>query len=226
MDKVILYHGSIKIIEKPAFGEGKLYNDYGQGFYCTKDIELAKEWASIEGIEGVANKYELNLKDLKILDLSLKKYSILNWIAILLENRIVNLSTPVQKEAKDYIIKNFLPDYKDYDVIIGYRADDSYFLYARSFISNEISLSQLSLAIKLGKLGYQYCLKSKKAFEHIKYIGNIPAENSIYSKKRREREEQAKNDYRKVVNKLDINGIYIRDIIKEGIKDGDQRIRI
>ncbi len=124
MEKVILYHGSIKIIEKPIFGEGKLYNDYGQGFYCTKDIELAKEWAFIEGIEGVANKYELNLKDLKILDLSLKKYSILNWIAILSENRMVNLSTPVQKEAKDYLIRNFLLDYKDYDIIIGYRADD------------------------------------------------------------------------------------------------------
>lgn len=107
MEKVILYHGSSKVIENPVFGEGKIYNDYGRGFYCTKEIELAKERASIEGIEGYANKYELDLSDLKILDLSLEKYSILNWIAILLENRIINLTTLIQKEAKDYIIKKF-----------------------------------------------------------------------------------------------------------------------
>lgn len=226
MEKVILYHGSSKVIENPVFGEGKIYNNYGRGFYCTKEIELAKERASIEGIEGYANKYELDLSDLKILDLSLEKYSILNWIAILLENRIINLTTLIQKEAKDYIIKNFLPDYKNYDVIVGYRADDSYFMFARAFISNEISLSQLSLAMKLGKLGYQYCLKTEKAFNKIKFVDCISINNSIYLKKRRDREEQAKKDYFKVANKLDVDGIYIRDIIKEGIKDGDERLRI
>lgn len=226
MEKVILYHGSSKVIENPVFGEGKIYNDYGRGFYCTKEIELAKERASIEGIEGYANKYELDLSDLKILDLSLEKYSILNWIAILLENRIINLTTLIQKEAKDYIIKNFLPDYKNYDVIVGYRADDSYFMFARAFISNEISLSQLSLAMKLGKLGYQYCLKTEKAFNKIKFVDCISINNSIYLKKRRDREEQAKKDYFKVANKLDVDGIYIRDIIKEGMKDGDKRLRI
>jgi len=226
MEKVILYHGSSKVIENPVFGEGKIYNNYGRGFYCTKEIELAKERASIEGIEGYANKYELDLSDLKILDLSLEKYSILNWIAILLENRIINLTTLIQKEAKDYIIKNFLPDYKNYDVIVGYRADDSYFMFARAFISNEISLSQLSLAMKLGKLGYQYCLKTEKAFNKIKFVDCISINNSIYLKKRRDREEQAKKDYFKVANKLDVDGIYIRDIIKEGMKDGDKRLRI
>ena len=40
-----LYHGSSKIIEKPLFGYGKPYNDYGLGFYCTEHVELAKEWA-------------------------------------------------------------------------------------------------------------------------------------------------------------------------------------
>ena len=42
---LLLYHGSQQIIEAPKFGVGKTYNDYGQGFYCTENIELAKEWA-------------------------------------------------------------------------------------------------------------------------------------------------------------------------------------
>ncbi|MBP3577789.1 MAG: DUF3990 domain-containing protein, partial [Lachnospiraceae bacterium] len=37
-----LYHGSSNIIEKPVFGYGKKYNDYGLGFYCTDSIEMAK----------------------------------------------------------------------------------------------------------------------------------------------------------------------------------------
>ena len=38
-----LYHGSSNIIEKPLFGYGKAYNDYGLGFYCTESLEMAKE---------------------------------------------------------------------------------------------------------------------------------------------------------------------------------------
>ena len=38
-----IYHGSPKVIEQPVFGEGKVHNDYGRGFYCTEHAELAKE---------------------------------------------------------------------------------------------------------------------------------------------------------------------------------------
>ena len=54
---MILYHGSDHIIEKPVFGEGKSYNDYGRGFYCTEHVELAKEWACATGGDGYANRY-------------------------------------------------------------------------------------------------------------------------------------------------------------------------
>lgn len=43
---MILYHGSKDIIEKPIYGQGKKYNDYGLGFYCIDNIELAKEWGT------------------------------------------------------------------------------------------------------------------------------------------------------------------------------------
>ena len=122
MSKIILYHGSIKKVEKPIFGEGKTYNDYGQGFYLIKDIELAKEWSINENYNGILNKYELEINDLKILDLSSKEYNVLNWLAILLENRIFNLDTPIKKKAKEYIINNYSINYIDYDVIYGYRA--------------------------------------------------------------------------------------------------------
>ena len=56
MAEMILYHGSISIIEQPTFGKGKRHNDYGLGFYCTQSLELAKEWAVEEKRDGYANK--------------------------------------------------------------------------------------------------------------------------------------------------------------------------
>lgn len=53
MSKIILYHGSNERIEKPIFGKGKVYNDYGQGFYSTEHIELSKEWSCNEDIDGI-----------------------------------------------------------------------------------------------------------------------------------------------------------------------------
>ena len=83
---MILYHGSENIIEKPLFGFGKAYNDYGLGFYCTDSIEMAKEWGAGLNKNGFANKYEIDTSNLRTLHLNDKKYSILNWLSILLQN--------------------------------------------------------------------------------------------------------------------------------------------
>ena len=40
-------------------------------------------------------------------------------------------------------------------MIIGYRADDSYFSFANAFLNNTLSLEQLKEAMYLGKLGEQ-----------------------------------------------------------------------
>ena len=42
--KKTVYHGSDHIIERPKYGYGKIYNDYGVGFYCTENQNMAKEW--------------------------------------------------------------------------------------------------------------------------------------------------------------------------------------
>ena len=139
MNKIILYHGSKDKIEKPIYGAGKAYNDYGVGFYCTEHIELAKEWACNEQIDGYANKYELDMDGLNVLDLSSKQYTILHWLALLIDNRTVRASTPITKRGVQWLKEYFLIDISVYDVIIGYRADDSYFSFARAFLANEIS---------------------------------------------------------------------------------------
>ena len=225
MSRRILYHGSPIILEHPIYGKGKKYNDYGQGFYCTENQDLAKEWACSEGTDGYANRYEIETDGLSIMNLSSESYNILNWLAILMENRQGRLSSPIEKQGREYLLENFLPGYKSYDVIIGYRADDSYFSFARSFVGNGISLRQLSYAMKLGKLGEQFVLKSEKAFDSIHFLDYAVADNSIYYARRKVRDEEARTAFQRELENDDVNGIYIRDIIREGIKADDVRLR-
>lgn len=219
MTKLIVYHGSKYIIEKPYFHGGKATNDYGFGFYCTKNLDLAKEWAcnNYEN-NGFANKYSIELSGLKILDLTDKRYSILNWLAILLKFRTFDLNNEISLQGKDYSLKHFYIDVDNYDIVIGYRADDSYFSFARDFINNTISLRQLSKAMELGQLGKQVVIISKLAFEKLHFEGFETADRLIYYTKRKTRDEKAREDYLKKLknSKALINDIFMIDIIRKG----------
>lgn len=227
MTKLIIYHGSKYIIEKPYFHGGKATNDYGFGFYCTKNLDLAKEW-SCNNYEnnGFANKYSIELSGLKILDLTDKRYSILNWLAILLKFRTFDLNNEISLQGKEYLLKHFYIDVDNYDIVIGYRADDSYFSFARDFINNTISLRQLSKAMELGQLGKQVVIISKLAFEKLHFEGFETADRLIYYTKRKTRDEKAREDYLKRLknSKALINDIFMIDIMRKGLKDGNSDI--
>ena len=221
--KKIIYHGSKNIIEKPIYGYGKIYNDYGLGFYCTFELDLAKEWAVDVDSGGYANKYEIEIDDLKILNLN--EYTPLHWLAILLENRTFNLVSPLAIEAKEYILNHFLLDYRKYDVIIGYRADDSYFAFARDFVSGIISYQQLIRAMKLGDLGQQFVLISKKAFESICFLGAVPAEKELFFQMKSSRDLKAREAYYSTkIMKRNKKDLYVTNIIDKEIKENDPRL--
>ena len=225
MGKIVLYHGSKEKIEKPLLGKGKVYNDYGQGFYCTEHIELAREWSCNEGVDGFVNEYGLDPSGLKILNLSSEEYTILHWLALLMENRRFRVSTPVMRRGVQWLKDYFLIDISEYDLIIGYRADDSYFSFARAFISNEISLSQLNYAMRLGRLGEQYVLKTEQAFKQLVFKSAELADNTIYYARRKMRDDEARNAFFTELEKEDIHGIYMRDIIREEMTGNDVRLR-
>jgi len=222
-----LYHGSTDIIDKPVFGGGNPHNDYGLGLYCTRDLDLAKEWGCRTPQGGFANEYEIDEKGLAILDLSSDEWHILNWMAILLENRLFDIGNPLAKEAKDYIIETFMPSYKDKDIIIGYRADDSYFSFAKAFLNGTITLDALSRAMNLGKLGQQYCIKSERAFLRLRYIRSVIADGQEYYVRRTIRDLTAREDYMKLLSeeKNSAKGIYMIDILRQQWRNDDERLR-
>ena len=225
-NKLIVYHGSPKIIAKPAFGVGNPQNDYGLGFYCTESVELAKEWACSVETDGFANQYTLDLTGLSVLSLTGGDYSILNWLFVLLENRKFRIGGDIAKQAKSYIFENFAVDYKNYDIIKGYRADDSYFSFANAFLNNTISVAQLERAMVLGKLGEQIVLMTPKAFNSIEFIDSIAAPKEIYLPQKLARDTAAREDFRKEKGRGSLlTEKYILDIIREGWKNDDPRLQ-
>ena len=226
MENITLFHGSTKVIEKPVLGLGNPKNDYGLGFYCTENLELAKEWASTERSDGFANSYEIGFNGLDILYLNKTPYHILNWLSILLQNRTFVISQGLPSEAKAYLLDNFLPEYEHYDLIIGYCADDSYFSFANAFLNNTISLEQLRKAMFLGKLGEQVVLKSEEAFSRLVLKESIPVDSSLYYPKRQARDRQAREDFQNekaVVSPAD--AIYMIDILRQKWTNEDPRLQ-
>ena len=223
---MILYHGSKDIIDIPDRNKGKLHNDYGRGFYCTEELDLAKEWAVDEGRSGYANSYQLDIDGLQILNLNSSEYSILHWLAILLVNRTFDLHSDLSIQARRYLLDHFLPDYSGYDVIKGYRADDSYFAYAQDFLNNGISLSTLSRAMRLGNLGEQVVLKSEQAFEKISFLDAEKVDAALWYPAKSRRDYEARNDYRAMrLVPWKRGEVYMLKILEEEMKPDDVRIR-
>ena len=110
----------------------------------------------------------------------------------------------------------FNVDISSYDVIIGYRADDSYFAFAEDFLNNSISLPRLEKAMKLGKLGEQVVLKSQKAFEELEFFDSLKADSTKYFTLKIKRNEDAR-EMSNIKNTL--NEQYILDIMRQGVKD-------
>ena len=220
---ITLYHGSEQLVEEPTFGKGRVNNDFGLGFYCTESEALAKEWAVSSLRSGFANRYTLDTEYLNILNLNSPDYTILNWIAVLVEHRLFSIKTPVARRAKRYLIDHFGVNVNAYDLITGYRADDSYFDYAESFLNNGVSVVQLARALRLGKLGEQIVVKSQFAFSRLRYEGFDVAEKEKYYVLRKARDEEANRAYLEMLEE-ESDGLYIQDIMRGGIRNDDLRI--
>ena len=223
---MLLYHGSNIILDKPVYGKGKPYNDYGRGFYCTEDIDLAREWAVDEDRDGFVNRYELDINGLKVIDLNSGSYCILHWITVLLVNRRFELTTPLALESSRYLTENFSVDVSSSDIIKGFRADDSYFSYAQDFINGVISVSQLNKAMHLGNLGEQIMIRSRKAFAALEFKGFEEAAAGEWYAGKLKRDRLAREAYFAMNKDGYVKGdLYMPRIIDEEIKGDDPRLQ-
>ena len=215
--KRTLYHGSESIINKPIFGIGNIHNDYGLGFYCCSNIGLAKEWASRKNGFGYVNKYSIRDDRLNILDLTKEPYGdVLIWTALLMNNRTIDKSlTDAYPRELDYLKQHYLVDVNKYDVIVGYRADDSYFKFPESFVKSDITIESLRKIYKAGNLGKQYVLISKHAFDLLHFEESLEtnkeSKTSYYDRK-----SKADKAYNDLINEDRYKkGTRLRDLVMD-----------
>ena len=140
-ENVIVYHGSDHILKEPIYQGGKADNDYGNGFYTTEYKDRAKSWAVLNGDpeHSFVNRYILNTSGLKIMDLN--DYGILAWIAEVIANRGTSLESAEITGSR--IVEMYRISTADFDIIKGYRADDSYTQVIEAFLLNQINIEEI-----------------------------------------------------------------------------------
>lgn len=221
-----IYHGSTQIIKRPIYGAGHRRNDYGPGFYCTVDVDLAKEWAAKTNVGGYVNSYNIDTGGLTVLDLTSSEYTILHWLTILLQNRTFELKSPLAARGRNYLYDNFRLDYAGYDVIYGCRADDSYFSFAMDFLSGVISFRQIANAMYFGNLGNQFVIKSREAFSMLRFTGFEQVDAGEWYPKSVARDSAARKEYLDVERyNIQDDDIFITDILRERMSEDDPRIQ-
>ena len=144
-------------------------------------------------------------------------------IAVLVEHRLFSIKTPVARRARQYLIEHFGINVNAFDLITGYRADDSYFDFAEAFLNNTITVEQLARAMRLGKLGEQIVIKSRYALSKIIYEGFEVAQKDEFYVLRKARDDAANQTYLDIQEE-EVDGLYIQDIIRGGITNDDPRI--
>lgn len=201
MDKLILFHGTPDKIVVPTYGKGKEKHDYGQGFYLTESIDLAKEWAVCRPNEenGWVHKYQLDTDGLKILDFQDK--GVLAWLAELMKHRDAADSKRYRMLAKKFIEK-YGVDTKEYDVIRGWRANASYFYIAKEFVRDNIDMDILEELLSLGGLGIQYCIKSELAYSKLHELEDdlMAVQYAEFNEKYNQRDIIARQKMRELVD--------------------------
>ena len=198
---MILFHGSPNKIVVPTYGMGEEKHDYGQGFYLTESIDLAKEWAVCRPNEaiGYVHQYELDMDSLQILDFQEK--GVLAWLAELMKHRDAADFKRYRMLAKTFIEKYGI-ETSGYDVIKGWRANASYFYIAKEFVRDNIDMDILEELLSLGGLGIQYCMKSELAYSKLHEVPDslVTVDYTEFNEKYNQRDITARQKMRELVD--------------------------
>jgi len=216
---MIFYHGSKLVIDKPIAHGSNPRNDYGASFYTTLDLDSAKEWACKNDELGLVNKYQIRkteFESLKTLDLTNKEeFSVLNWLAILMHFRDLDSKTQHLYQSRLTWLERFYIDVEQFDLIKGFRADDSYFAFPLAFLMGQLSLERLQKVFMLGQLGVQYAFNSNRAIKLLKFASFENVEPK-YIGKHYQRIKTATEEYRNILNEpINEKETFITDLMKK-----------
>ena len=153
---MILYHGSLEIVESPKILEPNRPLDFGSGFYTTSSMQQARKWVKLrtgqQGAEkGFVSQYEFTEEN----DFKMIVFDSANsaWVDFVHSNRTI-------------------PDFNhDYDIVKGPVANDNVYLSFNLYESGIISKAELIARLKTYKLVDQFLFHTPQSLSTIKFVG-------------------------------------------------------
>lgn len=155
---MILYHGSIDLVDRPEIRKGEVYLDFGVGFYATTSYRQAERWAMIKmrrhnATVGYVSVYEFDF-DVALKELSIDKFETADarWLEFVVNNR---------KGVPAGDLK---------DMHIGPVADDNVYQSIRLFETGAYDAEYTVKKLKTEVLQDQWTLHTDKALSYLKFV--------------------------------------------------------
>jgi hypothetical protein len=148
---MILYHGSVLIIENPDVSYSKSYLDFCKGFYTTMNKLQAEKWAKRRAMRNkgtpIVNVY--NFSD------NLSNYSVLSF----------------DKEDEKWLdfvcrCRDGSNIYEQYDMVIGSVANDDVFKTVDMFLKGLWDKTKALEEIRYYKMTNQLCLINQRLIDY------------------------------------------------------------
>lgn len=154
---MILYHGSLEIVEYPQILEANRPLDFGTGFYTTTSLQQTRRWVRLRMEQnntsvGYINQYEYTPQ--KGLCTRLFRSANEAWVDFVHANRT---------------IQNY--DH-DFDIVTGPVANDNVYLSFNLYESGIITKRELIRRLKTYKLVDQLLFHTERSLETLKYLDN------------------------------------------------------
>lgn len=153
---MILYHGSIDIVENPEIRIPSRTLDYGSGFYTTTSFRQAEDWVrsklNANTLVGYVNVYEFDETLMNSLNAMLFESPTEEWVDFVMNNRT----------NKDF--------YHDFDIVYGPVANDKVYAAFALYEGGIIDKQNLISELKAYKLVDQYLFHTDKAVKTLKFI--------------------------------------------------------
>ena len=174
------------------------------------------------GRNGFVSGYSINTDGLRIINLCGPQYSPLHWISLLLSFREFDMFQPSARSAREYINRYYNVDHQGIDCIIGYRADNSCFMFVQDFLDGRLSYQSLRQALTGDPANRQFVLKSNRAFDRISFTGYETALAAEYYPAGASRELRMLSS---ILSRRESSGLYITQMTEEDIKPYDLRLQ-
>ncbi len=158
---MILYHGSVDLVDKPEIRKSEANLDFGIGFYTTTSKEQAERWAKIKMRRGnvavgYVSVYEFDLKNAE-------------------DNIVIERFETADERWLEFVVNNRRGKFTDegVDMHIGPVADDNIYKSVRLFETGAYDAEYTVKKLKTEVLQDQWTLHTDKALEYLVFKESI-----------------------------------------------------